>query len=93
MNSSIYKGINYDLSKLLINCNIDEIQALLFKAVKIGKKDEEIKDYILGKIALTLPQDIIINMNSNSKKINKQYYKKILEFYGKGEHTNFASFI
>ena len=90
---NVYKGINYDLSKLLINCNIDEIQALLYKAVKEQKKDDEITDYILDKIALTLPQDIIINMNSNSTQKNKKYFEKILESYKKGEHTNLATFL
>ena len=90
-----FKGINYDLSKLLINCNIDEIQALLYKAVQNGKKEDEITDYILDKVSLTLPQDIIINMNCNAnfKQKNKIFYNKILESYAKGEHTNFCAFL
>ena len=89
-----FKAFNYDLSKLLINCNIDEIQALMYKAIKKGKKGDEITDYILGKIALTLPQDIIINMGCNAfKRKNLYYYEKILELYSKGEHTNFANFL
>ncbi len=50
-----FKGINYDLSNLLINCNIDEIQALMYKALKEGKNGDEITNYILSKISLTLP--------------------------------------
>ena len=89
-----FKAINYDLSKLLINCNIDEIEALMYKAIKKGKKGEEISDYILGKIALTLPQDIIINMKcSGFKRKNLYYYEKLLDLYGKGEHTNFANYL
>ena len=91
---NIYKAINYDLSRLLINCNIDEIQALMYKALKEGKNGDEITNYILSKISLTLPQDIIISMIKLSNfKQKKNYYKKILEFYGKGVHTNLASFL
>ena len=93
-NEKEFLAINYDLSKLLINCNIDEIQALIYNAVKNGKKNDEITDYVLSKIALTLPQDIIINMKCNKyKEKNLHYYQKILEYYGKGEHSNFADFL
>ena len=89
-----FKSINYDLSKLFINFNIDEIQGLMYKAIKKGKKVEEITDYILGKFALTLPQDIIVNMEYNDfKNKNLYYYEKILELYSKGEHTNFTNFL
>jgi hypothetical protein len=94
INDKEFLAINYDLSKLLINCNIDEIQALMYTAVKDGKKKDEITDYVLSKIALTLPQDILINMKCNKyKEKNLQYYNKIISFYGKGDHSNFANFL
>ena len=88
-------SINYSLEKLLINCNLDEIQALIYKANSEGKKEtEEIYDYILSKISLTLPQDIIISMIYGKFQRNyPQYSEKIIKFYKEGEHTNFANFI
>ena len=43
---------------------------------------------------MTLPQDIIINMRFNGfKQKYSNYFKKIIEFYGKAEHSNFTSFL
>ena len=93
-NENELKGINYDISKLLINCNIDEINALVYQANKEGKKDNEIIDFVLSKIALTLPQDILIIMKCNQfKQKYEKYFNTILDNYGKGEHTNLANFI
>ena len=91
---SKFKAINYDMKKLLINCNIEEIQALVYQANKEKKKNEEMNDYVLEKIALTLPQDIIINMYINGfKQKNLKSYEKIIEFYNRGVHNNFANFL
>ena len=90
----IFKGINYDLKTLLINCGIEEVQGLVYQANKEGKKKEEIYDYVFERIALTLPQDIIVNMQIGGFKQNKsKYFTKIIESYNKGEHTNFANFL
>ena len=35
--STIFKGINYDLDNLLINNNIEEIQALIYQEIKEEK--------------------------------------------------------
>ena len=88
-------SINYSLEKLLINCNLDEIQALIYKANLEGKKTkEEIYDFIFSKIALTLPQDIIINMKYGKfYRNNPQYFEKIIKFYKEGEHANFEKFL
>ena len=88
-------SINYSLEKLLINCSIDEIQALIYKANLEGKKTkEEIVDFIFSKIALTLPQDIIINMKYGKfNRNNPQYFEKIIKYYKAGEHTNFEKFL
>ena len=90
---NIFKGINYDLDNLLINNNIEEIQALIYQANKEGKKKEEMTDYVLEKMALTLPQDIIVNMELNGFKQKSKIYNNIIKYYLKGEHTNFANFI
>ena len=91
---NIYKRINYDLSNLLINCKLDEIQGMMYEMYKIGKNKEEMIEYILSKIALTLPQDILINMRINGfMQKYSEYFNKIVDFYGKGEHSNFANFL
>ena len=45
-------------------------------------------DYVLEKIALTLPQDIIVNLELNGFKHESQVYNNIIKYYNKGEHTN-----
>ena len=89
------KSINYSLEKLLINCSLDEIQALIYKAYNGGKKTkDEIYNFILSKIALTLPQDIIISMKYGKfQRNNQEYYDRIMKLYLLGEHTNFANFL
>jgi hypothetical protein len=91
-NKETFKAINYDLSKLMINCGKEEIQALVYHANKEGKKKDELNDYVLEKIAMTLPQDILVNLKiaGTSQTENLQ---KILELYKKGEHSNFAKFL
>ena len=93
-NKNIYKGRKYDLSKLLINCNIDEIQAMIYQISKQGKNKNNIIDSILGKISLVLPQDILFNIRFNGfAQKYSIYFNKIAECYGKGEHSNFANFL
>ena len=93
-NSNTFKAINYDLEKLLVNCSIEEIQALVYQANEEKKKKEEMSDYILEKIALTFPQDVIVNMKINGLKTKKKkIYEKIMAYYNKGEHSSLANFI
>ena len=91
-NTATFKAINYDLKKLMINCSKEEIQALVYNAHKEGKKKEDISDYVLEKIALTFPQDILVNLKINGPKQTKNL-NKILKFYNKGEHSNFSEFL
>jgi hypothetical protein len=91
-NKNTFKAINYDLTKLMINCGKEEIQALVYNANKKGIKKENISDYVLEKITLTLPQDILINLKISGTK-QTQNLQKVLEFYKKGEHSNFAKFL
>ena len=87
-----FKAINYDLTKLMINCGKEEIQALVYDANKKGIKKENISDYVLEKIAMTLPQDILVNLKLAGTK-QENNLKTILKYYGKGEHTNFYKFL
>ena len=91
-NDKIFKAINYDLKKLMINCGKEEIQALVYKANKSGIKKENINDYVLEIISNTLPQDILINLKISGAKQAKNL-KKILNYYNKGEHSNFCKFL
>ena len=83
----------YDLKTLLINSNIEEIQALVYQAKKEEKNKEDINNYVFQKISLTLPQDIITNMETKFKQNRHKDYENIVEFYKKGEHSNFANFL
>ena len=92
--NEVYNGINYDLKSLLINCSLDEIKALIYKANKEGKNKDEIVDYILSYISLTLPQDILAVLRINEfKQKYQQYFNKIIEYYGKGDHSNISNFL
>ena len=95
-NSQDYKNINYDISKILINCDLEQIQALVYKVYN-DKDNEQLKDnekeiinQILSKIALTLPQDIIIPLKYNN---NIEYKDIIIEKYLIGEHSNLQNFL
>ena len=76
----------------MINCNKEEIQALVYYANKNGVKKENISNYVFEKIAMTLPQDILVNLKIIGKKQEKNL-KTILDFYHKGEHSNFPKFL
>ena len=68
------QNINYDLKNLLIGCKKQDIQGLFFNLIesnddtKNEKLDgkEEILRKICDKISKLLPQDIIINLPSNT---------------------------
>ena len=90
----IHKGLNYNLEKLLINCDEEEIRAIIYDANKKGVKKENMLEIILEKISLTLPQDILLYLKFNG--FNQKYrkeYNKIVEYYEKGEHINLSRFI
>ena len=89
---NIFKALNYDLTKLKINCGKEEIQALVSDGNKKGIKKEDINDYVLEKLALVLPQDILVNLKLSGPKQSNNLLK-ILNFYKKGEHSNFSKFL
>ena len=70
-------NINYNISNLLINFDKTSIDRLYFfySHQDIKPSDEEIKAKIFEKIARTLPQDIIINLEDNHP-IKALYIKK-----------------
>ena len=87
------KFINYDIKKLLINCELEEIQGLIYKSFKNGIEENNIIQEVISKIALTLPQDIIVPLKFNDSNSNNKTKKLILESYNKGEHRNLLKFL
>ena len=93
--SQAYEEINYELKLLLINCKMDEIQALVYQANKESiKEEEDIVIFVLKKLALTLPQEILINMRINGfKQKYEKYFEALVDSYGKGIHSNIIYFL
>ena len=92
--------LTYDISKLLVNCDEEEIQGIVYSKYKeYENKEEEIimqdlKNYVLEKIALTLPQDILLYMHfSGFKQKYNDILTNVVEFYNKGEHSSLSNFL
>ena len=92
--------IPYDVSRLLINCEREEIQGIIYSKFSEAKKAKQnlqvqfLEDFVLEKISLTLPQDIIllIKYSGFEQKYNN-ISEKIINYYQKGEHNNLYNFI
>ena len=78
--------INYNIKNLLINCDEASIDRLYFyySNLNLKLKPEEIKQKIFEKIARTLPQDVIINLEDKHP---------IKSFYNKKTIYNFKDYI
>ena len=92
--------ISYDMSQLLVNCDKEQIQGIIYSKIseckKLGKQlqIQDLQDIVLEKISLILPQDIILLMKySGFEQKYNNISDKIIEFYQKGEHSNFFNFI
>ena len=55
-----FLGFNYDLKKIFINLNKDEINAYIYKIIKSSDNIDGILVQIIEKLSLLLPHDIII---------------------------------
>ena len=94
LDKKIYKGINYDLYKLFINFDLEEIQGIMYQASLRGIKVENMIDEVISKISLILPQDIILCLKLNGYQTKfPDIFNKIMEGYNKGEHHNFRRFL
>ena len=94
LDKTIYKGINYDLQKLFINFDLEEIQGIIYQASKKGIPKYDLINEVISKISLTLPQDIILCLKLNGFYAKYPELKdKILEEYNKGEHHNLRRFL
>ena len=92
--------IEYNLKKLLINCDREEIRGIIYNKIseyqKLGKKlvIQDTQDLVLEKIALTLPQDIIFLLkHSGFEQKHPKIADKIIDLYNKGIHTNLFNFL
>ena len=89
-----YKGINYDLKRLFINLDLEEIQGIMYKASLNGVKEDKMIDEVIKKVSLTLPQDIILCLKLNGYQTKyPEEFKKIIDGYNKGEHHNLRRFL
>ena len=93
-------NIKFNLNNLLINCDREEIQGIIYNEInenkKLGKKimRQEFQDLVLKKISLTLPMDLIFLLkHSGFEQTYPNVADKIIEFYQKGEHSNFLNFL
>ena len=92
--------ISYDIQNLLVNCDREEIQGIIYskyseyQKIKKQLQVQDLQDIILKKISLILPQDIILLMKySGFEQKYNNVSDKIIQFYQKGEHCNFLNYI
>ena len=89
----------YDLSQLVINCENDEIEGLIYEISKENfekAKDEEfIEEEILKKIVPNFCQDIIASVKFSGFNEGKSmaFAEKIIKLYNEKEIYNFDKFI
>ena len=95
--------INYDINNLLINCGQEEIFGFVYMETQ-GKKEitkedyEKIENNFISKLALLLPQDIILILVLNKdewedNEENKIFYNKLLNYYNSHIHNNIQSYL
>ena len=91
-------NVNYNVKNFLINYDKSSIDRLYFYFSNQKLKAEEIKQKIYEKIARTLPQDIIINLDDiiinldENEKESKKSIESIKSFYNKKEIFNFTDY-
>ena len=90
-------SIPYDLNKLIVNCDKEEIRGIIYSKVTESKekvKVQELQNYVFDKISLTLSQDIILLMKySGFQQKYNNIADTIIADYKKGEHKNIYNFI
>ena len=93
------KNLVYNLPDLMINCNSDEIEGLIYKISNQFKDKKDDNDFIENEIFKTLVptfcQDIIasIKYSGFATGENAERAKKILEIYKQREINNFTQFL
>ena len=93
------KNLVYNLPDLMINCNIDEIEGLIYKISNKYKDKKDDNDFIENEIfkiiVPTFCQDIIasIKYSGFAEGNNAERAKKILDIYKQREINNFSQFL
>ena len=97
------KIIDYDINNLLINCDEEEILGFVFMETQEKKEIKEedynnIEDDFIFKLAITLPQDIILILllqkeNWNDNEENKRFYNNLINCYNNNIHNNIKSYL
>ena len=98
-----YSDANYSLKDLLINCNDEELEGLIYYLSRGSQKDsegedneelkeenineEQLKDDVAEKLYKILPQDIIAIL-SNENILKKKYFEK-KDIYNFEEYKNY----
>ena len=93
--------LSYEINKLLVNCDKEEIQGIIYSKFREFQmkgqqlQTQDLQDYVLEKISLTLPQDIIlfIKYSGFEQKYTNNITNKIIKYYNQGEHNNLYRFI
>ncbi len=93
------KQLEVNLSKQLINFDLEEIKGLIYK-YKLERKEEkeltfiECLEYILEIIVPTFSQDLIVFIKHSVFYFNyENFYNEIINNYSKGNHDNLNEFI
>ncbi len=89
------KELSIDLSKELINCDLEEIQGIIYKNIVNDNSNKNINIYInkiIEKIAPTLSQDVIAFAKNflNDRKI---IFDKILNIYKNYKHNKLTDYL
>ena len=85
------KRLNYNFENLMINCELEEIQGIIYNANKKGiNETKDLLKEVLKKVGPVLPQDVVIPLLFNESFENKNL---ILEYYKEYEHTNLSKYL
>ena len=93
--------LHYNINDLLLNCDKEEIYGIIYsRYCELRNKEnrnasaDELQEYVFEKIALGLPQDIILFLKYSGFKTKfPNIYEQILHFYNKGDHRNLYNFL
>ena len=91
---TFFKGINYNLKKMLVSLDLEEILGIIYEANKKGINFQDLDEEVFKKISLILPQDILLIQKFNGfQSNNSNLSDKIFEEYNKGEHRSLRKFL
>jgi hypothetical protein len=84
----------FDLDKQLINCDIEEIQGIIYFCLRKKISKDSLQEKVLKKIVPTFSQDILASIKfSNFENKYPGVTKSIFDIYNEGEHSNLSNFL